>query len=186
MRIEVPIYPWDLQPIPVEVSPVISPEPTLVSSFEQPPTKLPHHRSSTPTNFQETLVLTLSSVQQIERVKLSTSSPTSSSPTSSSPTSSSPTGSFIQTGIRSQQLSVSSRYQKTRVFNLSSVPSPVPTTIVTSVIRAHSSHKTSSTKTSSLGDFDRSSTAQPAASATPSSCTGTKAEFVIDVKSLIT
>ena len=170
MRIEVPIYPWDLQPVPVEVSSTSLPEPNLVSSFEQPPAKpsLLHHRSSSPTKFQRTPVLTISSVQQTERATSSTSS--------------SLTSSSVHTNIAS--FSVSS-FRKIPVSDLSSVPSAVPTTIVAPVVKVHSGHrghKGSTTTTSTLALFDGSSTTHPAASTTPSSCAGNEAEFIINVK----
>lgn len=170
-RIEVPIYPWDLQPIPIQVFPIISPEPTVVSSVQQLPTRssVPHHQHSTSTDFQETLVVTLSSVQQTEPATSSARSLTSS---------------LIKTRTLTKQLSLASISHKHPISNLSKLPSAVQTKIVTSVKPIRSSHKASSTKTSTLGGVD-SITTHTATSATPSSCAGNKAEFIIDVRSLL-
>lgn len=70
-----PIYPWNLPLAPVQVFPTSSPASSKTSSFEPPGSQagIPSHRSSVPTDFQNTLVFYLSSVQQPAPTKIITS-----------------------------------------------------------------------------------------------------------------
>lgn len=74
-RYALPIYPWNLQPVPVQILPTSSPASSKTSSFEPPRSqaRIPSPRSSVPTDFQNTLVLSRSGVQQPAPTKIITS-----------------------------------------------------------------------------------------------------------------